>query len=61
MSRERLPNRRACERLPFRHDGIRYLLTVGHFADGRIAEIFIDPEKPNATLAKHANDAADNR
>ncbi len=57
-ARQRLPNRRESERFTIDHGGTRYLCTLSAFADGRLAEIFIDCDKPTSTLAMHVNDAA---
>ena len=40
--RERLPDRREAELVDFEHEGRKWTVTVGRFADGRIAEVFID-------------------
>jgi len=58
MSRKCLPNRRASEVFQFEHANIHYTATVGRFSDGRMAEIFLDHERPNSQIAAHANDAA---
>jgi hypothetical protein len=39
MSRQRLPNRRACESFEFRHDGFAFTLCAGSYPDGRISPI----------------------
>ena len=57
-ARQRLPDRRGSLRFSFRHDGSLYSATLSKFTDGRLAEIFIDANKPNSALALHANDAA---
>ena len=46
--RERLPNRRAAELFDFEHGGRRWTATIGRFADGRVAEIFLDTPKVSA-------------
>lgn len=56
--RARLPNRRAAEILNFEHEGLRYRATFGRFADGRLAEMFLDVGKPNASVQAHADDSA---
>lgn len=56
--RERLPDRRGSEAFQFSHCGVSYAAMVSRFADGRLAEIFIDHSRPNSQLAEHANDAA---
>jgi hypothetical protein len=40
--RWRLPNCRARELIDFIHDGFLYIVGIGRFADGRLAEIFIN-------------------
>ena len=42
MIRDRLPNRRGHELLSFEHGGFRYTAGIGRFADGRLAELFLD-------------------
>jgi hypothetical protein len=48
--RERLPNRRAVEVIDFEHAGRRWTATIGRFADGRIAEMFLDAGKESPLL-----------
>jgi hypothetical protein len=55
--RERLPNRRAAELIDFGHAGRKWTATVGRFADGRIAEVFLDTPKASA-IGELAADAA---
>jgi hypothetical protein len=43
--RERLPDRRVAELVDFTHAGRWWTATVRRFADGRIAELFIDGSK----------------
>ena len=57
MSRWRLPDRRGAELIDFVHDGRRWTATVGRFADGRVAEIFLDNCK-HSPLAEMASEAA---
>jgi hypothetical protein len=57
-SRERLPNRRQCESLEFRHAGHLFTLCAGFYADGRIAEIFLSSHKPGSPIEAIARDAA---
>jgi uncharacterized heparinase superfamily protein len=54
--RERLPDRRRAELIDFEHGGRRWTATVGRFADGRVAEIFLDAPKvsPIAEMAAAA-------
>ena len=58
VARERLPDRRGSEVFQFEHSGVGYTATISRFADGRLAEIFIDHSRPNSQLAEHANDCA---
>jgi ribonucleoside-diphosphate reductase alpha chain len=55
--RERLPNRRAAELIDLEHGGRRWTVTVGRFADGRFAEIFLDAAK-ESPLVELAQDGA---
>jgi hypothetical protein len=47
-ARERLPNRRAHTLLNVEAGGFRYIAGVGHYDDGRLAEIFLNAEKGTA-------------
>jgi len=58
MSRARLPNRRAHQLLEIEHAGIRYTVGIGRFADGGMAEIFINAPKTGTAAAVNAQDAA---
>jgi hypothetical protein len=58
MSRERLPNRRACESLSFEHGGMRYTASIARYADGRLAEIFISNHKSGSDADAAAKDSA---
>jgi hypothetical protein len=58
MSRQRLPNRRACESLDFEHAKQRFSLTVGRFSDGRPAEIFLSSRHVGSPIEAIARDAA---
>ena len=40
-ARRRLPDRRECETSELEASGLHYTYTVGRFADGRLAEIFL--------------------
>jgi len=57
MTRERLPNRRQAELLDFQHAGRRWTATIGRFADGRVAEVFLSAGKDSA-LARLAEESA---
>ena len=54
--RARLPNRRGAELIDFEHAGRRWTATVGRFADGRIAELFLAAakESPLVDLAQES-------
>jgi hypothetical protein len=56
MMRERLPDRREAELVDFEHAGRPWTVTVGRFADGRIAELFLDAakESPLVELAQES-------
>ena len=56
--RERLPNRRDCTTLSYRHNGADFTLSAGHYADGRIGELFISAGHANSALDALASDAA---
>jgi hypothetical protein len=58
MNRTRLRNRRGADIRVFEHNGRRYRVTFGCFANGELAEIFLDCGKPDSTLQQHADDAA---
>lgn len=58
MMRQRLPNRRHHELLDFEHDGLRYTAGIGRFADGSIAEVFLNTTKHGTALDTNARDAA---
>ncbi len=57
-TRQRLPNRRACESLDFEHAGLVFTLCAGSYPDGRIAEIFLSSTKPGSPIEAIARDAA---
>jgi hypothetical protein len=57
MMRERLPDRREAELVDFEHSGRRWTVAVGRFADGRIAELFLDAAK-EAPLVELAQESA---
>jgi hypothetical protein len=58
--RQRLSNRRFCETFELEIAGLRYTATVGRFADGRVAEIFLSNHKSNSAADTNARDS-DNR
>jgi hypothetical protein len=57
-SRERLANRRASTSFDIEVAGLRYTATVSHFADGRIAELFLSNHKSNSAADTNARDSA---
>jgi ribonucleoside-diphosphate reductase alpha chain len=57
--RQRLPDRRGNDSIAFRFENHDYLATAGHFADGRLAEIFLHvPGKLGSSLQSNADTAA---
>jgi hypothetical protein len=56
--RERLPNRRFGETFEVDVAGLRYTATIGRFADGRMAEIFLQNHKSNSAADTNARDSA---
>jgi hypothetical protein len=57
-ARERLADRRGHEVFEFEHGTIRYTVGIGRFADGRLAEIFLNTAKYGTGLDTNARDAA---
>jgi hypothetical protein len=57
-TRNRLPNRRLAEIFDFEVAGLRYTATIGRFADGRVAEIFLNNCRANSAADVNARDAA---
>jgi len=58
QTRHRLPNRRSHELLSFEHGGIHYTAGVGRFANGDLAEIFLNTRKHGTAVDVNARDAA---
>jgi len=56
--RERLPNRRLGETFNFECSGLQYTCTVGRFADGRMAAVFLCNHKSNSAADTNARDSA---
>jgi hypothetical protein len=56
--RQRLPNRRPCSSLVFRHNGSPYNLTVGFYTDGQVGETFIDGPRIGSEMANLVHDVA---
>lgn len=57
-SRERLPNRRQSITFNFECEGHRYRASASRFADGRLAEIFVDTGRINSAMQQHADTSA---
>jgi hypothetical protein len=58
MSRQVLPQRRACETFPIRFWNQQFYVTVGFYPDGRAGEVFIDGGKSGQDVQATARDAA---
>ena len=58
MTRRRLPNRRASETFELEVGGLKYTATMSRFADGSIAELFLNNHKSNSSADVNARDAA---
>jgi hypothetical protein len=58
VTRQRLPNRRAHTLLNIEAGGFRYVAGVGHYHDGRLAEIFLTAEKGGTAIDDAARDSA---
>jgi ribonucleoside-diphosphate reductase alpha chain len=58
MTRERLPNRRLSLIFDLQLSGLRYTASVSRFADGRVAEVFIQNHKPGSQSDSYTRDAA---
>jgi hypothetical protein len=56
--RERLPNRRASITFELELHGLRYTASFSYFADGRLAEVFLQNHKPGSQSDSNARDAA---
>lgn len=57
-ARTRLPNRRTSRTFELELQGLRYLATFSRFADGRVAEVFLQNHKPGSQSDSNARDAA---
>jgi hypothetical protein len=55
--RLRLQNRRASETFTFQCNGLQYIATVSHFADGGIGELFLANHKSNSAADTNARDS----
>jgi hypothetical protein len=58
-TRTRLANRRLAETFVLECGGLRYTCTVGHFPDGRLAEVFLSNHKSNSAADANARDAVE--
>jgi hypothetical protein len=58
MTRELLDNRRLAETFNLTSGGLAYTASIGRFADGRIAEIFLTNHKAGSAADTNAKDAA---
>jgi len=57
-ARQRVPNRRLSMIVSFEHEGRRYRASGSRFADGRLAEIFLDTGKAGSAVQAHADNEA---
>ena len=58
MNRERLLNRRASALFDFEIDGLKFTASASFFADGRLAELFLDNHKAGSQIGTLVRDAA---
>jgi hypothetical protein len=56
--RQRLPNRRLAETFDIEVVGLRYTCTVGRFADGRLAEVFLTNHRAGSDAGAATSDSA---
>ena len=52
-----LPDRRAAETVTFEFAGLRYVVTIGRYPDGSLAEAFFRNHKNNSAADVNARDA----
>jgi hypothetical protein len=57
-TRRRLENRRGCEIFEIEVASLRYVVSIGRFADGTLAEIFISNGKAGSDSDTAARDSA---
>ena len=57
-NRESLPNRRGNVSFNFLHDNRQYHATATRYADGRLAEIFLDVGRAGSSVQQHAEATA---
>jgi hypothetical protein len=58
QQRQRLPNRRVGQTFELEVGGLKYTATVGRFANGKIAEVFLSNHKSNSAADTNARDSA---
>jgi hypothetical protein len=58
MTRRRLPNRRLAETFDLEVGGLRYVASIGRFADGALAEVFLTNGKCGSDADTAARDGA---
>src|SRR5947209_7291402 len=56
--RRRLPDRRASVTFDIESQGLKFMVTVARFADGAVAEIFLQNHKAGSMAGINAQDAA---
>jgi hypothetical protein len=56
--RQILSNRRKSELVSFEHEGLKFHGSASRYADGRLAEVFLDLAKPGGSAGIAARDAA---
>jgi hypothetical protein len=57
MTRQRLPSRRLAETFELEVAGLHYKVTIGRFADGSLAEVFVSNHKAGNASDVAARDA----
>jgi ribonucleoside-diphosphate reductase alpha chain len=58
MTRRRLPNRRASVSFDIESQGLAFTCTISRFADGSLAEVFLQNHKAGSMAGINAQDAA---
>ena len=53
-----LPQRRGCETLEITRGKTTYQVTIGHFANGKVGEVFVTGAKAGSDMEAVARDAA---
>ena len=51
MTRKDLPQRRAADVMTFDHEGRRWTASAGRFADGTLAELFLDAHSSTSKIS----------